>query len=526
MALRDEEFFAFVDGRHEAYVKRLAEFVAIPGVSAEPARRPALREAVLWAKAEMEKLGGEIGLEELGSQTLTDGTAVPLPPVLVGTFGADPAKRTVLVYGHLDVQPAAKEDGWDTEPFVLTEKNGALYGRGATDDKGPVLAWFAVIEAYQALKKELPVNLRFLLEGMEESGSVGLPELCHRLGVAGGHLDPAVVDYVCITDTYWIGKTQPCLQHGLRGNVYFYLEVVCSSRDMHSGTIGGSVHEAMTDLTHLMAGLVAPSGKILVEGIMDEVAPMTDAERERISQVEFDLEEYKKDCGISVLGDKARFLHATKEDILAHRWRYPTLSLHGIEGAFSSPGAKTVIPAKVVGKFSIRTVPHMKPENVEAAVRRHVEAHFAKLGSACQMTLKVPKSGMWWFREPNDPNFAAASAATVRVHGLKPSMTRTGGSIPITEVLEAVCEASCVHIPLGASDDGAHSQNEKFDRKSYFSGIKLLGCYLDEIAKLPPDIPVPPEVAAENHERQSKRRRRCKIDLTRYGCDCLECQVV
>lgn len=386
------------------------------------------------------------------------------------------------------------------------------------------------VEAFKALGRDLPVNLRFVFEGMEESGSVGLPDLCRRLGKPGGYLDPAAVDFVVISDNYFTGKTKPCVTHGLRGNVYFHLEVTCSSKDLHSGVIGGSVHEAMTDLVHLMSGLVDSKGNILVDGIMDDVAPVTDAEIASYDQVEFDLEAYKKDTGIDALGSDARFLHDSKNKILMHRWRYPTLSLHGIEGAFHGVGSKTVIPAKVVGKFSTRIVPNMTPPRVEELVKKHVQAHWARLGSPNKMEITMMKAGFPWYRDPSDDNFRAATAATKRVWGMEPAMTREGGSIPITEVLEDVCQCSAVLLPIGASDDGAHSQNEKLDKANYFKGIKTLGCYMEELAKLPrkPDAAVTAEAAAANARRlaANKWRRRCKVNLMSYGCECLDCQIV
>ena len=168
------------------------------------------------------------------------------------------------MYGHLDVQPAYRADGWNTEPFELTDVDGKLFGRGASDDKGPVSAWLWMIEAFAALQRPLPVHLRCVFEAMEESGSLGLPELVHSLATPGGYLDPALIDSIVISDNYYIG-TKPCVTHGLRGNVYFHASVECSSKDMHSGVIGGSVHEGMTDLVKLLASLVETDGKIAVK---------------------------------------------------------------------------------------------------------------------------------------------------------------------------------------------------------------------------------------------------------------------
>lgn len=153
------------------------------------------------------------------------------------SLGSDPKKKTILIYGHLDVQPALKEDGWDTDPWVLTEKDGKLYARGATDDKGPVLAWLHAIEAYQAIGEPLPVNLKFCFEGTEEVGSHGLAEVLE----AEKNKFLSGTDYVCISDNYWLGTTKPCLTYGLRGNCYFYIEVQCAQKDLHSGVYGGTV---------------------------------------------------------------------------------------------------------------------------------------------------------------------------------------------------------------------------------------------------------------------------------------------
>ena len=212
-----------------------------------------------------------------------------------------------------------------------------------------------------------------------------------------------------------------------------------------------------------------------------------------------------------------------------HRWRYPTLSLHGIQGAFDGEGSKTVIPGRVVGKFSLRIVPDMTVEAVDAAVRAHLEARFAALRSPNQMTITTDKASLPWYRDPTTPNFAAAAAATRRVHGVEPCLTREGGSLPITLAFEEACDATCVLLPLGASDDAAHAQNEKLDRANYVGGIKKLGVYLDELAHVHAQEKSAAEAAAEAAASRSRAearawRRRCKFDPTAFGCDCLECQ--
>ena len=246
-------------------------------------------------------------------------------------------RRLYVVMHIMDVQPAAKEDGWDSDPFVLTEKDEKLFGRGSTDDKGPALSWLWAIEAHRKLNIDLPVNIKLMFEGMEESGSDGMDEAIHILSKEDKFLFD--VDFFCISDNYWLGAKTPCLTYGLRGLAYFSVSVKCCEQDLHSGVLGGTVHEAMTDLVQLMSSLIDSQGKILVPGIMDDVAPITQEEEQLYESIDFDCESYKKENKIS----SNKLLHEDKKSLLMARWRYPTLSLHGIEGAFAGVGAKTVI---------------------------------------------------------------------------------------------------------------------------------------------------------------------------------------
>lgn len=450
----------------------------IPSVSAnvETGSLPEIIKMISWTKDHIERLGGEVRLVEnpVGSPQR------PLPPILLAEFSPCPTKKTLCVYGHLDVQPADKEDGWDTDPFVLTEKDGKLFGRGSTDDKGPALSWLWVVEAYQELGLDLPVNLKIMYEGMEEYGSEGIFEVIQEESKTGKFLND--VDFFCISDNYWLGKSKPCLTYGLRGIAYFTLSIQCCEQDLHSGVLGGTVHEAMTDLCQLMASLTNSKGEILVPGVMDDVKEITSEEEALYSNIEFDLEAFKEENKIKSVSDK--LLYSDKQSLLMHRWRYPTLSLHGIEGAFSGGGAKTVIPSKVIGKFSLRLVPDQDPKQIENVVKDHLENKFSQLGSPNKMKVEMIHGAKAWLSSPKHPNYQAASDAIKIVYGIEPDYTREGGSIPLTSAIEDSTGMNVLLLPIGACDDMAHSQNEKYNIANLTNGIKVLGLYVSELGKV------------------------------------------
>ena len=458
---------------HSLYVERLKEWVAIQSVSASPTLRPEVIRMVEFVKAELEKLGAKTTLRDIGMQKTAQGE-IPLPPILLATLGSDPKKKTICVYGHLDVQPAAVSDGWNSEPFDLTiDTEGRMFGRGSTDDKGPVLGWLNVVEAFKACGVELPVNLKIIFEGMEESGSVGLEEIVYE------EKDKFFqdVDYVCISDNYWLGKNKPCLTYGLRGIAYFFVSVQCACKDLHSGVYGGAVSEAMTDLVNLMSSLVDSKGNILVPGLNDMVAPVTKDEELVYPLLDFSPDDFKDDVGATKL------IHDSKEKLLMNRWRFPSLSLHGIEGAFADPGVKTVIPGKVTGKFSIRLVPNMDEVKVKELVMTHLESVFAKSDSPNALTIELEGGGVKaWVADFNDPQFKAGRIACQRVFGVEPDLTREGGSIPVTLFFQDALQKSVMLLPMGACDDSAHSQNEKLDKRNYFKGMELFAEYLNQVA--------------------------------------------
>ncbi|KAI8641183.1 hypothetical protein BD408DRAFT_418534 [Parasitella parasitica] len=469
-----DKFLKFVDEHQNDFVDRLRKAVAIPSVSGDPAHRPDVFRMSEWLVDELKSLGADVETRDLGKQNW-HGQELDLPPVVLATIGNNPEKKTILVYGHYDVQPALLEDGWNTSPFELVEdEKHRLIGRGSTDDKGPVLGWINVVDAHKALGIELPVNLKFCLEGMEESGSEGLDDLIIK--EAPEYFKN--VDAVCISDNYWLGTTKPCLTYGLRGVSYFHMKVKGPRADLHSGVFGGTVHEPMTDLIAVMSKLVRPDGTICIPGICDKVRPLDAEEEKTYNNLAFEMKELHDAVGNEIN------IHDSIRKTLQHRWRNPSLSLHGIEGAFYNPGDKTVIPAQVTGKFSIRTVPDMVPEDISKLVVKYCKDEFAKLGSKNTFVVEATHDGNHWLSSPNHPNYVAAAKAVKTVYGVEPDLTREGGSIPVTLSFQEALKKNVLLLPMGRGDDGAHSINEKLDRDNYVKGTQLLGAYLYEVSEI------------------------------------------
>lgn len=471
-----EQVSRYIDRHQEAFVQTLRDWVAVESDSVQPVPRlrQELARMMALAAEHLRSLGASVELVDTGTQQLPNGQSLPVPPIILAGLGTDPKKPTLCFYGHLDVQPARREDGWLTAPYSLTEVDGKLYGRGATDNKGPVLAWINAVSAFQALGQDLPVNVKLILEGMEEAGSVALAEVVQREQC--GFFSS--VDYIVISDNLWLSRTKPALTYGTRGNSYFMVEVKCREQDFHSGTFGGILHEPMADLVALLGSLVDPSGRILVPGIYDHVAPLTEEERRMDAAIELDLDEYRSSSRVQ------RFLFDTKEDILTHLWRRPALSIHGIQGAFDKPGAKTVIPGRVTGKFSIRLVPNMDASVVEKQVRQHLESAFSRRNSPNLLTISMVLGLQPWVADVQGGQYLAARRAICTVFGTEPDMIRDGSTIPIAQIFQNTLQKSVMMLPLGAVDDGEHSQNEKINRWNYIEGSKLFAAFFLELAEL------------------------------------------
>ncbi|THV02184.1 CNDP dipeptidase [Dendrothele bispora CBS 962.96] len=468
-----KEFLDYVDHNADAFIQRLSDAVSIKSVSGDPAYREEVIKMSNWISQQLQAVGVETQLADLGRHTM-DGQDLALPPAVLGRIGNDPKKKTVLVYGHFDVQPALVSDGWNTDPFKLTVlPNGQLVGRGSSDDKGPVLGWLNILQYHHQNQKDLPVNLRCCFEGMEESGSEGLDDLVKKESQSGGWFDG--VDCVCISDNYWLNTRTPTITYGLRGLAYYKVTIEGPAKDLHSGVFGRTVHEPMTDLIKIMGTLVDVKGHILIPGVDEMVPPPFADEKELYEKLDYSIKDVEDSAGASIA------LSDDKVEVLMGRMRQPSLSLHGIEGAFYGSGAKTVIPAKVSGKFSIRLVPPQTPEKVFPLAKAHVESEFAKLGTKNKLHFEELHGGLPWVTDINHWNYEAARTATRAIYNQEPDMTREGGSIPVTLTFAEALGVSVLLLPMGRGDDGAHSTNEKLDRSNFIQGTKLLGTYLYEV---------------------------------------------
>ncbi|GKT67761.1 glutamate carboxypeptidase [Colletotrichum tofieldiae] len=405
-----------------------------------------------WVAAKMRAVGVDVTIKSLGEQK---GTNLELPPLVLGRYGQDPEKPTVLVYCHYDVQPASIEDGWTYEPFVMTvEESGRLCGRGTSDDKGPLIGWINMIEAFQKVDLDVPANLVFCFEGMEEHGSFGLREALED--EADKYFSD--VDVVCITDVVWVSDEQISIPQGLRGIIFYLVTITGAKQDAHSGGFGGQISEPMVDMVNIMSSLVDSNGKILIPGIYDNVQPVTDKERESYQKLNISQDSLYGGTG-------GRSLHDNQADALIARWKKPSLSLHRIENALPGAGAVTSIPAKLVGKFSIRTVPFMKAEEIDQIVRKHIQERFSSLGSKNDIEIEAHPND-WFYEDASHWNYQAAIQATRNIWGVDPAMTCEGGSIPIALDFKKILKKNVLLLPVGRPTDGQHSTNEKLDKSN------------------------------------------------------------
>lgn len=468
-----------IDRRTDTYITRLEELVAISSISDDINHRLDVLKALRWCGIRLKNMGFEICYRNVGDEDIYEGESlplhpterVPLPFVLCASLGHDLTKRTLLIYGHVDVKAVTPQEAWVTNPFKLTIVEGRMYGRGVADDKGPLLGWINAIEAYMQCNMEVPVNVRFLIEGGEETGSEGLPELLQEM--KKDFLKD--IDCVAISDSHWLNIDTPCLTYGLCGVIYFYVYVEGSKRNLHSGCHGGAIQEPLIDLQALMSSLISENGKVLIPGVYDYVRRPEKEELERFAKLDFDPDTYTNQIQTWALYSR------DKVEILRRRWLLPSIEIHGIEKSFDSMGAPTLIPKEVMGKFSLRLVPDQNPRFLANRVKCYLEEVHLRRCSGNKLRIKAFSDGRPFLADQSCSNYRAAYEALRHVWKKEPDLIRDGATIFMAGALEEATNRDVVLIPISENQDFIHDGPEWMSVRNYINGIKVFATYLHKL---------------------------------------------
>jgi len=444
----------------ERFRTELHELLRIPSLSGDPAYADDILRAAEWLAAHLNALG------------LDSARVMPTaghPVVYAEWLGAGADKPTVLVYGHYDVVPAQLEDGWDTNPFEPVEKDGKIYARGATDDKGQLFIHVKALEAYLEANGGAPVNVKILLEGEEEISSPNLAPFIKE------HLDLLKADVCVISDTSMRAIEEPAITHSLRGMTYIEIEVEGPKEDLHSGLWGGAAHNPALALVEILGKLYNPDNTIAVPGFYDDVVPLTEAEREMIAKTALSEEQYKATTGVPATWGDAKY--TIRERISAR----PTLDINGMWSGWTGPGPKTIIPQKAGAKLSSRLVGNQNPNKIYELVKKYIESITPK---TVKVRVSLLTTGMPALIPFDLPEMQAASRAYEKGWGHAPVFTRGGGSIPVVADIANLLKIPIVMMGYGLDSDGLHSPNEHYSIEMFHRGIETAIVYLEELAQI------------------------------------------
>jgi acetylornithine deacetylase/succinyl-diaminopimelate desuccinylase-like protein len=439
-------------------LQELTEFLSIPSISALPEHAGDCRRAAQWLERHLKKLGCPV-------VNIIEG---PGHPVVWAESPRVPDAPTLLIYGHYDVQPPDPLDEWTTEPFRPTVRDGKLYARGSSDDKGQV---FCLLKAYEAVldsKGQPPLNVHFIFEGEEECGGKVIFELLRN------EPERTRADAALVCDMSYYAPGWPGVYTALRGLCYAEISVRTLERDLHSGTYGGVAPNAIETLVRILSELKSKNGEIRIPGVYEAVKPPTKAELDTWNKLPFDREDFLRS---EVTGKKLTGLE--NRSVFERVWALPTFEIHGIKGGFTGEGAKTVIPAQATAKVSLRLVPGQAFEEVGRALEGAVAA-VAPDWADVKVTLL--HGGDPVQVDVDAPAFAVLDEAFAEVVGRSAVRVRAGGSIPIVPEL-GLAGAPVILTGIGLPDDGLHSPNEKLDLAQLWSGIEIFGRFFELFAE-------------------------------------------
>ena len=445
---------------HADRMQRYADFLAIPSVSAIPEHAADCRRAAEWLAAELRRIGAQrVEVSETGGH-----------PIVVGERIEDPNLPTIVIYGHYDVQPGDPLDLWKTSPFEPIVRDGRMLGRGSADDKGQILIHLAALEALLSTRGRLPVNVKYLFEGEEESSSVNLerwmaanPERCSG-------------DAVIISDTGFFDGNLPALTVGLRGITYLQVDVRNSDVDLHSGSYGGAVINPANALASMIASLHDENRHVTVPGFYDDVVELSPDDRAAFAALPFNETNFL--AGIDAKATQGEAGYSTVE----RRGGRPTLDVNGIWGGFTGDGSKTIIPAHAHAKISCRLVTAQDPARIALQVEAALKAAAPR---GLDVEVRNLGNGYPFLTPLGDPYLTASAAALKETFGADPLYLREGGSIPIAALFQRELSLPVVLLGFTPPDDNAHAPNESMDLGNFEGGIRTVIRALDAIAVLP-----------------------------------------
>ncbi|MEO5753089.1 MAG: dipeptidase [Chthoniobacterales bacterium] len=442
----------------DSYLEDFYTFLRFPSISTDDAYAEKLGECAHWLVEKLNAIGLEAQL-----------VSTPGHPVVWAKNKHQPGRRTVLLYGHYDVQPPDPLELWDSPPFDPVLKNGYVYARGATDNKGQILAHILGIQEMMADAGDLPVNLHLIIEGEEEVGSDNLPNFLKE------NKEEMKCDVAVVSDTGMIARGIPTLSYGLRGVTACEVKITGSEMDLHSGVFGGAVANSVTALVRLMATLHDENGHVAIEGFYDDVKPLEDWEREawRKLPVDGDQEILDETGSPDLFGEEG---YSTLERL----WARPTAEINGIGGGYQGQGTKTVIASHAIAKLTFRLVPNQDGAKILKLVHKHLEKH---LPPGVTMEITDGHSGPWYLTDPHSTFGEAAQRALKESFGKDVALIREGGSIPIVSQFRETLGVETLLLGLALADCRAHSPNENFPLENLELGIKMNKAILHELAK-------------------------------------------
>jgi acetylornithine deacetylase/succinyl-diaminopimelate desuccinylase-like protein len=446
-----------IEASRDAHLEELKEFLRIPSVSTKSEHKSDIEKAARWVADKLRAAG----LENVEIHP------TKMHPLVYGESLHAPGKPTILIYGHYDVQPAEPLDLWTTGAFDPTVRNGNLYGRGTADDKGQVHIHIKALEALKKLHGTLPINVKVMIEGEEEVGSVSLWDFVNK------NRDRLKADALVVSDTSMLAKGVPSITYGLRGLNYYQVAISGAAQDLHSGVFGGAVPNPITILAEMIAKLHDKNFRVTVPGFYDKVAKLSSAERKAIRSLPWKEKDFRKTVGAPGYDGEKGFT------IGERLWTRPTLELNGIWGGYTGEGAKTVIPAKAYAKFSTRLVPNQDPKTIAKLVERHVRALLPK---TINCKFDVLSMGKPWVASYSDPIFQKARHALEKGFGKKAVFIREGGSIPFVTQMHDTFKVPCVLLGFGLPDENAHAPDEHIALENYFGGIRAVALFYEQLA--------------------------------------------